>query len=181
MHLSRSMIDRLRKVDPAAAMELTYTAALEARTFHGQILEAMYPLKLESEGLYTVLRSSAMIAALEETGIQIKWRLLGNASNLSSDLKRMVYRAVIEIVDTFSKAEPTTINVYVRCGSIRMRQGGAIVLQAEGVSAGADTEPTSLAALQHRVNIYGGSMRQHREKVTVLLSERAYVRAARAA
>lgn len=181
MRLSRSMIDKVRKVDPAGAMELTYTAALEARTFHGQILESLYPLKLETESLYTVLRSSTTIAALQDTGIQVKWRLLGNSSILSDDLKRMLYRAVIASVNSFAKADPTVIHVYVRCGAARIRQGGAVVVRADGTREMNEIEPLGLSALHHRIQIYGGSMRQHRDRVTVLLTERSYLRAARAA
>lgn len=170
---SRSMIERVRRVDPAAAMELSNAARLEARAFSGQIIEPLYPLRLESDGLYAVLRSSSLIAGVRESGVDIHWRLLGNASPLSFDMKRTVYRAVTEAVDHFGQARPTLITISVRCGYAFSHCVAVVQVKCEG-GVGLDiADATDLSHLRGRVEVSGGLMHQYRDRVSLLISEPA--------
>ncbi|WNL46520.1 hypothetical protein RKE25_02470 [Dyella sp. BiH032] len=170
---SRSMIERVRRVDPAAAMELSNVARLEARAFSGEIIEPLYPLRLENDGLYSVLRSSSLIAGVRESGVDIHWRLLGNASPLSFDMKRTVYRAVTEAVDHFGQARPSLITISVRCGYAFSHCMAVVQVKCEG-GVGLDiADATDLSHLRGRVEVSGGLMHQYRDRVSLLISEPA--------
>jgi glucose-6-phosphate-specific signal transduction histidine kinase len=173
LNKSRSMIDRLRRIDPAAAMELSNVARLEARAFAGEIIEPLYPLRLESDGLYSVLRSSSLISGVRDSGVDIQWRLVGNASPLSFDMKRTVYRAVTELVDHFAQARPSSITISVRCGYALSHCGAVVRVHCEGGFGFDILDGTPLKLLRGRIEVSGGLMHEARHRVSVLVAEQS--------
>ncbi|WP_369934845.1 MASE1 domain-containing protein [Xanthomonas tesorieronis] len=152
----------------AAAMEMTRTGLIQARLLD-EYVTALYPLGIETQGLYDILQS---VACSNLCNTEFQCRLQGNPKHLSLGLQLVAYRCVLNVVETLPPARRHLLRARVwRVGS---RQGIAINMIADAslldpVRRGNPDADWELAA---RLKTHGGTCRRrHAYSLSFLVSE----------
>lgn len=167
--LRKDIVAYLRsKGQHAAAMEMTRTGLIQVRLLD-EYVTALYPLGIETHGLYGILRSAAC-GNLCNT--EFRCQLHGDPKRLSLGLQLVAYRSVLNVVETLPSARRHLLRARVwRSGS---RQGIAVNVIADAslldpVRRGNPDADWELAA---RLKTHGGTCRRrHAYSLSFLVSE----------
>jgi MASE1 len=157
-----------------AAMDLNSRGVAHARLFDQQAL-ALYPMRIEAQGLYAVLNAEAFTDfwANETT---VRYQLRGQPKRLTVDLQLAAYRCVCNAFALLSECDPEQYTVKTRVWRYGGKRGIAVFVIAKP-AAGVDLEHSQaglLAAmeLEGRVKAHGGAVRRrHLNRISMLLSE----------
>jgi len=156
----------------AAAMDLRRSGAKDAQLFD-EHAAALYPMRIEQQGLYDVLQSVAF-ASVWAGGSDVRFQLRGKARALSVDLQLAAYRCACNAVALLSQGDPIRQTVRARVWTGQGRRGIAVSVITVGGQVVTPNETSMLAALEleGRVKTHGGAMkRRHANQVTFLLAE----------
>ncbi|MEE5091720.1 MASE1 domain-containing protein [Xanthomonas euvesicatoria] len=154
-----------------AAMRMIRAGSIQSQMLH-EYITALYPLNIETHGLYHVLRSPsfATTCRADISGMMLR----GNPMHVSVGLQLAVYRCAIQSIACLPSAVRYTVSA--RVGRWREFQGIAVSVQAHAPQSG----PTSRSSLEsaeelaNRVRSYGGTCRcHHTHKVSFFVSEPA--------
>ncbi|AVS92457.1 histidine kinase [Paracidovorax avenae] len=152
----------------AAAMEMTRTGVIQAQLLD-EYVTALYPLGIETHGLYAILRSVAM-SNLCDTEFQC--RLRGDPMQLSLGLQLVAYRCALNVIETLPPAKRHLIKGRVwRAGG---RQGIAlcVVADASPLERGRTVAHDADWELAARLKVHGGTCRRrHAYCLSFLVSE----------
>ncbi|WP_230599065.1 MASE1 domain-containing protein [Xanthomonas albilineans] len=154
----------------AAAMEMTRTGVIQAQLLH-EYVTALYPLGIETHGLYETLRSVTFINLCSSTALGSRMR--GDPRALSLGLQLVAYRCVLNAIEILPTAQSHLIHARVwRAGGV---QGVAIRITADA-SMLASTRRRPGAPDQElaaRLQTHGGTCRRrHALCLSFLVSER---------
>ncbi|CAD1792359.1 histidine kinase [Xanthomonas arboricola] len=152
-----------------AAMRMIRTGSIQSKMLH-EYINALYPLEIETHGLYHVFRSPGF-ASSSHTEIH-PVMLRGNPMQLSVGLQLAVYRCTQQAIACLPPARRHTIKA--RVGKLRGLQGIAVSIYGDKPQI----KPASRAALENtaelssRVRSYGGTCRRHHtSKISFFVSE----------
>ncbi|RMR07094.1 putative membrane protein [Pseudomonas savastanoi pv. glycinea] len=152
-----------------AAMRMIRTGSIQSKMLH-EYINALYPLEIETHGLYHVFRSPGF-ASSSHTEIH-PVMLRGNPMQLSIGLQLAVYRCTQQAIACLSPARRHTIKA--RVGKLRGLQGIAVSIYGDKP----ESKPASRTALENtaelssRVRSYGGTCRRHHtSKISFFVSE----------
>lgn len=157
-----------------AAMGLNSSGVAHARLFDQQAL-ALYPMRIEAQGLYAVLNAEAFTDfwANETT---VRYQLRGQPKRLTVDLQLAAYRCVCNAFALLSECDPEQYTVKTRVWRYHGKRGIALFVTAKP-TADLDLQHSQaglLAAmeLEGRVKAHGGAVRRrHLNRISMLLSE----------
>ena len=156
----------------AAAADLQRRCAKDAQLFD-QHAAALYPMRIEQQGLYDVLQSVAF-ASVWTGGRDVRFQLRGKARALSVDLQLAAYRCACNAVALLSQGDPIRQTVRARVWSGDGRRGIVVSVISVAGQAVIPNECSMLAALEleGRVKTHGGAMkRRHVNQVSFILAE----------
>lgn len=157
----------------AAAADLRKRASKDARLFDDHAA-ALYPIRIEQQGLYDVLQS-ATFSSLWAAGTDVRFVLRGKARALSVESQLIAYRGACNAVAMLSHCDPRQYIVRARIWSKSDHRGIVISVMAVGGSHTANpSQASSLAALEleARVKTNGGAVkRRHANQVSFMLAE----------
>ncbi|KMM74337.1 histidine kinase [Xanthomonas sp. NCPPB 1128] len=154
----------------AAAMEMNRTGVIQAQLLDDYVA-ALYPLDIETHGLYGALNSVAFANACDT---EVEARLHGDSRRLSIGLQLAAYRCVLNAMEILPDAGRHTIAA--RVWSARGKRGVVVTVEAdEGMpgsgrrQVGADESDWELAS---RLKAHDGTCRRrHERKISFLISE----------
>ncbi|PPU74256.1 histidine kinase [Xanthomonas cucurbitae] len=155
----------------AAAMEITRVAVIELQLLQ-EYIASLYPLEIETHGLYRALRSPAL-ACLKST--QFEYYLRGDCRHLSLGLQLAAYRCALSAIELLPQANKHFIQARVWRG--RGGQGIAIRVLADTalVDSMRRDSPEVEAEFTARLKSYGGTFRRRHALVLTFLVAEAMV------
>ena len=155
-------------------MDLNNCGVAHAQLFDQQAL-ALYPMRIEAQGLYAVLNAEAFTDFwANETAV--RYQLRGQPKRLTVDLQLAAYRCVCNAFALLSECDPKQYTVKTRVWRYRDKRGIALFVIAKP-AADMDLQHGQaglLAAmeLEGRVKAHGGAVRRrHLNRISMLLSE----------
>ncbi|WP_080934142.1 MASE1 domain-containing protein [Xanthomonas albilineans] len=167
--LRKDIVAYLRaKGQHAAAMEMMRTGLIQSRLLD-EYVTGLYPLGIETHGLYGILGS---VAFSNLCNTEFRLSLKGNSKCLSIGLQLAAYRSVLNVIDTLPPAKRHFLKA--RVWRVRNHQGIAVCViayvspqdHARHVAHDADWE------LASRLKTHGGTCRRrHAYNLSFLVSE----------
>ncbi len=154
-----------------AAMDLNSDGVRHRRVFDEQA-QALYPIRIEEQGLYAVVHSEAF-TGFWAGGADVIYALRGQPRWLSVDLQLVAYRCICNAMALLSECDPDEYRIKMRTWRGRKSKGIALFISASP-TAPAHASQAGAAAdslLSARVKAHGGIHRRHAHRVCVLLSE----------
>ncbi|MBO9827599.1 MASE1 domain-containing protein [Xanthomonas sp. A2111] len=154
----------------AAAMEMNRTGVIQAQLLDDYVA-ALYPLDIETHGLYGALNSIAFANACET---EVEARLHGDTRRLSMGLQLAAYRCVLNAMEILPDAGRHTITA--RVWSARGKRGVVVTLEADTTMPGSGRKQHSADEmdweLASRLKAHDGTCRRrHERKISFLISE----------
>ncbi|MGS0539327.1 MASE1 domain-containing protein [Xanthomonas oryzae pv. oryzicola] len=152
-----------------AAMRMIRAGAIQSQMLH-EYISALYPLHIETHGLYHVLRSPGFATTCNADIRPMMLR--GNPMELSVGLQLAAYRCAIQSIAGLPSALRYTINA--RVGRWRGFQSIAVSVQAHAPQSGPTSRSSleSVEELANRVRSYGGTCRcHHNHKISFFVAE----------
>ncbi|WP_084818922.1 MASE1 domain-containing protein [Xanthomonas albilineans] len=152
----------------AAAMEMTRTGMIQARLLD-EYVSALYPLGIETHGLYDILRSTTF-SHLCNTEFRLS--LKGDSKRLSVGLQLTAYRSVLNVIDTLPLASRHLIKA--RVWRTRHHQGitMCIIAYASPQNPAKHVVHDTDWELAARLETHGGTCRRrHAYSISFLVSE----------
>lgn len=156
----------------AAAEDLKRAGTKDAQLFD-EHAAALYPLRIEQQGLYDVLQSVAF-SSVWAGGSDVRFKLRGKARSLSVGLQLAAYRCACNAAALLSQGDPIRQIVRARVWNGGGRRGIVVSVIAVAGQAVEPNQTSMLAALEleGRVKTHGGAMkRRHVNQVSFLLVE----------
>ncbi|MCC8617819.1 MASE1 domain-containing protein [Xanthomonas vesicatoria] len=156
----------------AAAMELTRAGVIESQLLH-EYVAGLYPLEIETHGVYQALRSPAL-ARFYDT--EIHHALRGNCRNLSLGLQLAAYRCVLNALEMLPQAKRHLVQA--RAWKGRNAQGVVIRIYADSslLEVVHRDAPEASNELRTRLKAHGGIFRRrHALVLSFLIAEQTSV------
>jgi hypothetical protein len=154
-----------------AAMDLNSRGMTARRTFDERA-PALYPLKIEQDGLYAVLHAQAF-TNFWGGGAEVYLGYKGQPKRLSVDLQLAAYRCICHAMALLSESEPSEYRISLRVWNFRQRRGISIAVTADPTAEPRIT-PAAVAAnaiLEARVKAYRGVLKRDPHRVRLFLAE----------
>lgn len=171
--MRRDVVEYLRSQGHhAAAMQMTRTGVIQAQLLD-EYVTALYPLGIETHGLYHTLRS---VSFANLCNTEFRWRMRGDPRQLSLGLQLVAYRCVLNAVETLPVAQ--THLIQARVWRVRGMQGIAVRITADAsvLNAVRRDHPESDRELSVRLKTHGGTCRRrHALALSFIVSERVGV------
>ena len=154
-----------------AAMDINSRGVMQRRLFDEQAL-ALYPIRIEEQGLYSVVHSEAFTDFWAGQA-EVLYSLRGQPRELSVDLQLTAYRCLCHAMALLSECEPAEVRIKMRVWRGSRRRGIVFFIDAVPGAAVQSSQAGVAAAssLAARVKAHGGVVRRHGHRVGVLLSE----------
>ncbi|MFC6838873.1 MASE1 domain-containing protein [Xanthomonas theicola] len=153
----------------AAAMEMTRTGVIQAQLLDDYIA-ALYPLDIETHGLYGALSSIAFANACDT---EVESCLHGESLQLSIGLQLAAYRCVLNAMDILPGASRHRITA--RVWKLHGKRGVAIVIAADPVmlDVGKSKKTDEIEwEISSRLKAHDGTWkRRHKFKISFFVSE----------
>lgn len=168
----RTTIKWLRKNGHSeVAMGLLGAAHRQAQNFERMIIDGMYPLTLERDGLYSALMADAFQMPFDRAGIECDLDLSGSPHGISMQTQLTAYRVIVEASEFLIGSAPAHLQVRVRCTSRDDRGHISIALYARDPTNRAKTssDTAHLARLRGRAAAYEGSFHSRSNRLRVIL------------
>ncbi|MCC4622546.1 MASE1 domain-containing protein [Xanthomonas cassavae CFBP 4642] len=160
--------DLRAKGQHAVAMEMTRISVIESQLLQ-QYVAGLYPLEIETHGLYQALRSQALERFCQS---QFQCVFRGDCKNLSLELQLSAYRSVLNCVEILPSARKHFIQARAWTG--KGAKGIVVRVIADSSSAelvGRESKDVE-TELEARVKAHGGTLRRrHALVVTFLVAE----------
>jgi MASE1 len=153
-----------------AAMDLNTRGVMHRRMFDVQS-QALYPMRIEQDGLYAVVHSETF-TDFWAGDAEVIYAFKGQPRDLSVDLQLVAYRCICHAFALLSECQPDEYRIKMRVWQGRQRRG--IVLFITTPNAPPKTTQAGIAAaalLNARVKAHGGIARRDPYRVRILLSE----------
>lgn len=153
-----------------AAMDLNTRGVMHRRMFDVQS-QALYPMRIEQDGLYAVVHSETF-TDFWAGDAEVIYAFKGQPRDLSVDLQLVAYRCICHAFALLSECQPDEYRIKMRVWQGRQRRG--IVLFITTPNAPPQTTQAGVAAaalLNARVKAHGGIARRDPYRVRILLSE----------
>ena len=157
-----------------AAMDLNNRGVAHARLFDQHAL-ALYPMRIEEQGLYAVLNAEAFTEFWAHDAT-VRYQLRGQPKRLTVDLQLAAYRCVCSALALLSECDPKQYTVKTRIWGVGGKRGIAVFVTAKPTTALQHSRGGLLAAmeLEGRIKAHGGAVRRrHLHRIVMLLSEPA--------
>lgn len=157
-----------------AAMDLNSRGVAHARLFDQHAL-ALYPMRIEEQGLYAVLNAEAFTEFWAHDAT-VRYQLRGQPKRLTVDLQLAAYRCVCSALALLSECDPKQYTVKTRIWGVGGKRGIAVFVTAKPTTALQHSRGGLLAAmeLEGRIKAHGGAVRRrHLHRIVMLLSEPA--------
>jgi MASE1 len=154
-----------------AAMDLNARGMSSRRTFDERA-PALYPLRIEQEGLYAVLHAESF-TNFWGAGAEVYLGYKGQPKRLSVDLQLAAYRCICHAMAQLSESEPSEYRISMRIWHFGSRRGISVAVTVDPTAQSRVT-PAAVAAsaiLDARVKAYGGVTKREPHRVRVFLSE----------
>jgi hypothetical protein len=155
-----------------AAMDLNNQGVAHARLFDQHAL-ALYPMRIEAQGLYAVLNAEAF-TELWAHEAAVRYQLRGQPTQLTVELQLAAYRCVCSAFALLSECNPEQYTLKTRVWQSGGKRGIAVYVTAKATTALHHSRGGLLAALEleGRVKAHGGAVRRrHLDRIVMLLSE----------
>ena len=154
-----------------AAMDINSRGVMHRRVFDEQAL-ALYPIRIEEQGLYAVVHSEAF-SDFWAGQAEVLYSLRGQPRDLSVELQLTAYRCLCHAMALFSECEPAEVRIKMRVWRGARRRGIVLFIDAVPGAAAQPSQAGVAAAglLAARVKAHGGVVRRHGHRVGVLLTE----------
>ena len=156
----------------AAAMDVMRDAALHDELFEAHA-SALYPLSIDTLGLYNALQSPSF-SAVWANQRPVRLCLRGQPLLLTVPLQVAAYRCACNAIALLSPGDPSRYRVHARTWQAGDVRGIAVVVQAHGGAGEANTRASTLAELEleGRLKMHGGALRRRRDdRLVFLLAE----------
>jgi hypothetical protein len=155
-----------------AAMDLNSRGVAHARLFDQHAL-ALYPMRIEEQGLYAVLNAEAF-TDFWASEAAVRYQLRGQPKRLTVELQLAAYRCVCNAFALLSECDPKQYTVKTRVWHASGKRGIAVFVTAKPTTELQHSQGGLLAAmeLEGRVKAHGGAVRRrHVNRISMLLSE----------
>lgn len=154
-----------------AAMDINSRGVMHRRVFDEQAL-ALYPIRIEEQGLYAVVHSEAF-SDFWAGQAEVLYSLRGQPRELSVDLQLTAYRCLCHAMALLSECEPAEVRIKMRVWRGERRRGIVFFIDAvPGATVQSGQAGVAAAGLlAARVKAHGGVVRRHGHRVGVLLTE----------
>ena len=155
-----------------AAMDLNSRGVAHARLFDQHAL-ALYPMRIEEQGLYAVLNAEAFTDFWAHEAA-VRYQLSGQPKRLTVDLQLATYRCVCSAFALLSECNPQQYTVKTRVWRAGGKRGIAVFVTAKPTTVVHHSRSGLLAAmeLEGRIKAHGGAVRRrHLNRIVMLLSE----------
>lgn len=154
-----------------AAMDLN-TRGMSFRRVFDERAPALYPIRIEQEGLYAVLHADAFTRFWGD-GAEVYLGYKGQPKHLSVDLQLASYRCICHAMALLSESEPSEYRIGMRVWKTGTRRGISISVTIEPTAERRVSQAGVAAStiLDARVKAYGGILKHDAHRVRVLLSE----------
>ena len=155
-----------------AAMDLNSRGVAHARLFDQHAL-ALYPMRIEEQGLYAVLNAEAFTDFWAHEAA-VRYQLRGQPKRLTVDLQLATYRCVCSAFALLSECNPQQYTVKTRVWRAGGKRGIAVFVTAKPTTVVHHSRSGLLAAmeLEGRIKAHGGAVRRrHLNRIVMLLSE----------
>ena len=129
----------------AAAMDVMRDAALHDELFEAHA-SALYPLSIDTLGLYDALQSPSF-SAVWANQRPVRLCLRGQPLLLTVPLQVAAYRCACNAIALLSPGDPLRYRVHARTWQVGDRRGIVVVVQAHGGAGEAHTRASTLAEL----------------------------------
>ncbi|MFC0156093.1 MASE1 domain-containing protein [Xanthomonas dyei] len=164
----RAIADLRERGNHAVAMEMTRIAVIESRLLH-EYVSALYPLEIETHGLFGSLRREGLERLTSST---FECLLYGDCSKLSLGLQLAAYRCTLNALELLPEADKHFLHARVWRG--RGAQG--IVMRVFADTSLIDSvrrdSPEAEAEFRARLKSHGGTFRRrHALVLTFLMAE----------
>lgn len=157
-----------------AAMDLNSSGVAHARLFDQHAL-ALYPMRIEEQGLYAVLNAEAF-TDFWASDAAVRYKLRGQPKRLTVELQLAAYRCVCNAFALLSECDPDQYTVKTRVWRSNGKRGIAMFVTAKSTAELQHSQGGLLAAmeLEGRAKAHGGAVRRrHLNRISMLLSEPA--------
>ncbi|MEA9580998.1 MASE1 domain-containing protein [Xanthomonas nasturtii] len=156
----------------AAAMEITRVAVIESRLLQEYVAN-LYPLEIETHGLFQSLRSPAL-ARFKSTGFE--YLLRGDCRQLSLGLQLAAYRCTLSAIELLPHANKH----FIQARAWRGRGGQGVLIRVFADTSLVDSvrrdSPDAEAEFRARLKSHGGMFRRrHALVLTFLVAEASAV------
>ncbi len=168
----KALIQLLKeKGHSTAAMELTRHGAIHAQQFN-EYVSAIYPVRIEQQGLYDALQSSAF-SSIWTGGTPVRYMLSGRAKRLSVDTQLTAYRSACNAIALLGACNPRRFVIRARAWRFFDAQGITLSVTAVGATEAAplNSDTPGSLELEGRIKANGGILRFRPSAVSFLLSE----------
>lgn len=156
----------------SAAMDVLRDAALHDELFEAHT-SALYPLSIETHGLYDAVQSPSFSAVWAQQR-RVRFGLRGQPKTLTVDLQIAAYRCVCHAIALLSAGDPSAYRIRARVWAVGARRGIAVVVESADGVAGQRTAASTMAELEleGRLQMHSGALRRRRDdRVSFVLSE----------
>mgnify|MGYP001076925600 CR=1 FL=1 len=156
-----------------AAMDLIGATHLESTQFRHTVIDGIYPLTVERDGLYAALHSDGFLERFGTSKCRLD--LIGSAHGISLGTLLSAYRMLGDAVDYLLTSDPSHIDISVRC-SVRLGRNHlsmALVARNPVVTERTAVDTARLARLRTRACAFDGSFhnRPHRLRIIMVDTE----------
>ena len=170
----RRFSDYLREQGHArAAMEVNTRILQRQRVFRARG-QALYPIRIETDGLFAVLYSEEF-SEFFATGAQVGHSFSGNVRDLTLDLQLAAFRCVCHAMNLQAECLPETFKLYLRAWKSTRRRGlyvRIVSIPRTPLNCTAVGENESMY-LRSRINSWNGHLKCNKHRISFLLSESA--------
>ena len=168
----KALIQLLKeKGHSAAAMELTRHGAIHAQQFN-EYVSAIYPARIEQQGLYDALQSSAF-SSIWAGGLPVRYMLSGRPKRLSVDTQLTAYRSACSAIALLGMPSPKHFVIRARVWRFGDTQGIVLSVTSVGAAEVASCSPDAHNSheFEGRIKANGGILRLRPGVVSFLLPE----------
>ncbi|QDI03835.1 histidine kinase [Xanthomonas cerealis pv. cerealis] len=167
--LRRNAITYLRtRGHYAAAMEMTRSGLIQARLLDNYV-DVLYPLAIETHGLYHVLAS---VSLANKCDTEFRCRLLGDPRRMSVGLQLAAYRCLLNAVEFLPLARRHLVKARVWQSRGRLGVAVQLIADASVLDAVPRGDETLEGEFLDRLTTHGGTCRRrHALSLSFLVSE----------
>lgn len=153
-----------------AAMDLNIRGVMHRRMFDVQS-QALYPMRIEQDGLYAVVHSETF-TDFWAGDAEVIYAFKGQPRDLSVDLQLVAYRCICHAFALLSECKPDEYRIKMRVWQGRQRRGIVLFVTTPNTAPQVTQAGVAAAALLNaRVKAHGGTVHRDPYRVGILLSE----------
>ena len=167
-----SVVSMLRRRGQSeAAMSLIGATHRDSAEFRRIVIDDIYPLTVERDGLYGAFQSEAFLRRFGASRHQID--ITGSPHDFRLGTQLSAYRVICEALEYFAASSPARMHLRIRCSPIDGvgRISIAIAARDPAITERSAVDTAGLARLRTRAIAFGGSLHSRPGRLRVILAD----------